>query len=219
MFAKLFIKVEFIMKKFIVGLLIGTIVSSTIAFAATYVANIASFKVFVDGEEFISDPPALVIEGRTYLPLRAIGDALGISVNWNEELRQVEVGDAPVKETNNVILEDNSEISKDEISTTKNDMYYKENSNIFNLGYLLNQDAYKVKVYNDGYIAYFYNTSDYTLNPLRTYEYMLKSTDFIVTCNDYELNASLKKDILNFDYHINVLYKNDKAIVLFKQIK
>ncbi len=82
------------MKKFISGFVIGAIMFSIIGvFAASYVANPADFKVLVNGEEFVSDPPALVVEGRTYLPLRAIGDALGVPVNWNEELRQAEVGE------------------------------------------------------------------------------------------------------------------------------
>lgn len=33
------------------------------------------FKVLVNGEEFVSDPPALAVDGRTYLPLRAMGEA------------------------------------------------------------------------------------------------------------------------------------------------
>ena len=80
------------MKKFISGALTGAVLTSTIAFAASYVAQDATFKVFVNGKEFTSDPPALVVEGRTYLPLRAIGDALGVPVNWNAELNQAEVG-------------------------------------------------------------------------------------------------------------------------------
>jgi len=82
------------MKRFISGFIVGAIALSIIGvFAASYVANPAEFKVLVNGEEFVSDPPALVVEGRTYLPLRAIGEALGVSVNWNEELRQAEVGE------------------------------------------------------------------------------------------------------------------------------
>nr|DAF01570.1 MAG TPA: copper amine oxidase [Caudoviricetes sp.] len=80
------------MKKFVSGVLIGVVLSSTFAFAAQYVAKSANFKVLVNGEEFTSDPPALVVEGRTYLPLRAIGEALSIPVNWNEDLKQAEVG-------------------------------------------------------------------------------------------------------------------------------
>ena len=80
------------MKKFIIGLVCGIMLASTFAFAATYISEPATFKVLVNGEEFVSDPPVLVIEGSTYLPLRAMGDALGVPVEWNGELRQVEVG-------------------------------------------------------------------------------------------------------------------------------
>lgn len=82
------------MKKFIAGVIVGIMLVGT-AFAASYVANPVSFKVLVNGEEFTSDPPPVEINGRTYLPLRAMGDALGVPVNWNEELRQAEVGIMP----------------------------------------------------------------------------------------------------------------------------
>lgn len=82
------------MKRFICGFVIGAMLFSVISgFAvATYIANPLSYKVLVNGEEFTSDPPPVEIEGRTYLPLRAMGDALGVPVNWNEELWQAEVG-------------------------------------------------------------------------------------------------------------------------------
>ena len=79
------------MKKFITGTCAGIALASTIALAASYMAEDASFKVFVNGEEFTSSK-AVVIDGSTYLPLRAIGDALGVPVNWNDESKQVEVG-------------------------------------------------------------------------------------------------------------------------------
>lgn len=90
------------MRKFLCGFLAGAIIFGAIGgFAVTYVANTADFKVMVNGEEFTSDPPALVVEGRTYLPLRAMGEALGVPVAWNEELRQAEVGNmAAVAEEN-----------------------------------------------------------------------------------------------------------------------
>ncbi len=80
------------MKKFILGLICGAIICGSMAFAATYVAESPTFKVLVNGNEFHSDPPVLVVEGRTYLPLRAMGDVLGVPVEWNAELSQVEVG-------------------------------------------------------------------------------------------------------------------------------
>ena len=82
------------MKKFICGFIVGAIVCSLIGVyaATTYVANPVSYKVLVNGKEFTSDPPPVEIEGRTYLPLRAIGDALGVPVKWNQTLGQAEVG-------------------------------------------------------------------------------------------------------------------------------
>lgn len=88
------------MKKFVSGLLTGILLSSSIAFAATYVAEDVSFKIFVNGKEFTS-APAVAINGSTYLPLRAMGEVLGVPVEWNSELGQVEVGNsAPVAEKN-----------------------------------------------------------------------------------------------------------------------
>ena len=87
------------MKKFISGAVTGAILTGSIALAASYVAEPATFKVLVNGKDFTSDPPALVVNGSTYLPLRAVGDALGVPVNWNAELNQAEVGNsAPVAE-------------------------------------------------------------------------------------------------------------------------
>ena len=85
------------MKKFISGIITGALLTSSIALAASYVAEPASFKVLVNGKEFTSDPPALVVEGRTYLPLRAMGDALGVPVVWNDELKQAEVGESKIE--------------------------------------------------------------------------------------------------------------------------
>ena len=105
------------MKKFFAGVLVGAIIASAIAFAAaTFPAATADFKVFVNGEEFISDPPTVVIENRTFLPLRAIGDALGVKVEWNEELRQVEVGEPPAVPSPDVTPEG------EEITITRNFM-------------------------------------------------------------------------------------------------
>lgn len=91
------------MKKFLSGFIAGAVLFASIgAVAVSYVANPADFKVLVNGKEFISNPPALVVEGKTYLPLRAMGEALGVPVNWNEGLRQAEVGNtAPVAQAGN----------------------------------------------------------------------------------------------------------------------
>lgn len=84
------------MKKIISGLIIGGILGSSLLFASaettSWLAQKATFKVMVRGEEFVPENPPIVVEGRTYLPLRALGEALGVDVYWNEQLKQAEVG-------------------------------------------------------------------------------------------------------------------------------
>ncbi|HHX70426.1 MAG TPA: hypothetical protein GX708_20525 [Gallicola sp.] len=83
------------MKKLISGLIIGGILATSVCTyaeeATSWRADLATFKVMVRGEEFISENPPIVVEGRTYLPLRAMGNALGVPVEWNAELKQAEV--------------------------------------------------------------------------------------------------------------------------------
>ena len=206
------------MKKFISGFAAGAIIFSTIGtFAVSYVAEQAPFKVLVNGKEFTSDPPAMVINDRTYLPLRAIGDALGVPVNWNEELRQAEVGTSPQaeepKDENNDI-----ELKTGEILTKKTDVTYKENPAILNLGYILKKDAYQVKTSN-GYIVYCYDVSDEIGNPVRQYEYILKNNGFTVSYSNNELDAYYSKDILNTDYSIYAMADDEMMIVSFKDMR
>ncbi len=92
------------MKKLISGLVIGGILGSCLFVSAettSWLAQKATFKVIVRGEEFVPENPPIVVEGRTYLPLRSLGEALGVDVVWNAELKQAEVGMSqnPVTET------------------------------------------------------------------------------------------------------------------------
>lgn len=121
------------MKRFISGVIIGAVFSSTIALAASYLTESATFKVMVNGNEFNSDPPALVVEGRTYLPLRAIGDVLGVPVEWNASLNQVEVGttaSVPTKEPYETI---EVSTSKEFLENIKSNATIILNKGIYNL--------------------------------------------------------------------------------------
>jgi hypothetical protein len=109
------------MKKFLSGFICCFILMASVSFAANYTAIQAGFKIFVNGAEFKPSNPAVVIDGRTYLPLRAIGDALGVKVNWNDAKKQVEVGEPPkitptpvkdVQPTPNIVLGKNEFLSR-----------------------------------------------------------------------------------------------------------
>jgi len=83
------------MKKVVIGFVIGFVTAMSLSvFAANtdiFQAQKATFDVFVNGEKFESKNPPLVVEGRTYLPLRATGEALGVEVEWNQDLKRVEI--------------------------------------------------------------------------------------------------------------------------------
>lgn len=85
------------MKKYIAGFIAGVFATVGItAFAdevRSFIAEKATFEVYVAGEKFESEKPPVVIEGSTYLPLKATGEALGVDVTWNEKERRVEIGE------------------------------------------------------------------------------------------------------------------------------
>lgn len=49
-------------------------------------------KIEIDGKEMVTkDMPAVIIDGRTMLPMRQIAQELGCEVNWNEAAKQIYV--------------------------------------------------------------------------------------------------------------------------------
>ncbi|MDQ2085905.1 cohesin domain-containing protein [Herbivorax sp. ANBcel31] len=82
------------MKKIILGLIAGVVLSTGIfALAATgsWTAVAPNFDVLVRGEIFEPEDPAVVIDGRTYLPLRAMSEALDVDIDWDGDAREVHV--------------------------------------------------------------------------------------------------------------------------------
>ena len=143
------------MKKFLMGFLTGMILFTSIGViaAVTYIANPVDFKVIVNGEEFVSDPPALEVDGRTYLPLRAIGDALGVPVSWNEKLRQAEVG-----------------TMSEEIG--KGYKTYIESESVVDFGNFCGVEEAKEKEAEEGYVSYYYDWDVDVINSDVIIEYL-----------------------------------------------
>ena len=83
------------LKDFTIGMLIGSLLFGIIPTIAntvkTFVAEEATFPILVNGKEVKLDMPAVTIEGRTYLPLRTLGNILGVKVDWNDEKGQAEI--------------------------------------------------------------------------------------------------------------------------------
>lgn len=73
------------MKRFIVGFLLGTLLT-----AGTAVLANQHVRLFVDGQEIsFPEAPPQIINNRTMVPARPLAEALGATVEWDSEGRQV----------------------------------------------------------------------------------------------------------------------------------
>ena len=84
------------MKKRLQGFIAGVILlvvlfTGTAATAANYQALPATFPVYINGAEWRTDSPPVVIDGHTYLPLKALGDILDVDIKWNSALFRVDI--------------------------------------------------------------------------------------------------------------------------------
>lgn len=152
------------MKKFIVGFLLGTVLTAALPISAAvqqYVLTPATYPIMVDGVE-LNDPdyPVLNYNGTTYLSLRKTAEAVDADLSWNDTKKQVEITS---KKPDDVVSSENkkTEGKVDEIDEkTEEKEYVKEletmNKNIyttkvlyFNKGYGKNDRySYEVVEYN-----------------------------------------------------------------------
>lgn len=63
--------------------------NETQAFEGISYDKTGEIRVIVDGNQLIFDTAPIIVEGRTLVPMRAIFEALGLSVQWNESDRTV----------------------------------------------------------------------------------------------------------------------------------
>ena len=85
-------------KKVLVIFLLATIASLTIATSAlfansdtTLTAHLVNFRILVNNEEQNFTYPIVVINDRTYVPLREVGEALNMDVKWCAENREIAI--------------------------------------------------------------------------------------------------------------------------------
>lgn len=54
-------------------------------------AKIVNFDIYVNSEQKQFENPIVVIDGRTYIPLREVAETLGMDVEWNESDRSISI--------------------------------------------------------------------------------------------------------------------------------
>ena len=84
-------------KSFALGLVIGAVAVSSVALADK------SLSIFINGNA-IDSSAAYIEDGRTYIPLRAVAEALGADVLWNEADYSIDISSKSIAKQR---LEDN----------------------------------------------------------------------------------------------------------------
>lgn len=107
-------------KQFLLGLIVGGILFNTIpSFANTvkqYILLESSFPMYVNGKEYKPASPILNYNGTTYIPLREVGNILGVPLNFDG--KTIQIG-----EINNTTAQ---------IDTTKTqNNYFKQNNDYY----------------------------------------------------------------------------------------
>jgi len=83
---------------FIAGVLITVLLVGTLALAMPQIREVFyGVNVIVNGvpQDFDDDMLPFIMDGRTFLPVRGIAEALGVDVNWDDSTNTVYIGDMP----------------------------------------------------------------------------------------------------------------------------
>ena len=88
-------------KKFIMGFILGALIfGNTQTLASSSIKAINAFynniKISVDGKEVNSDTEPFIVDGRTFVPIRVISEALGVNINWNNVTKTVEISNPSI---------------------------------------------------------------------------------------------------------------------------
>lgn len=83
-------------KQLITGIILGALLFGGVSIATTGLKSINvsynNIKIAVDGKEVKTDAEPFIYEGRTFVPIRVISEALGAEVDWNDKTKTVEIG-------------------------------------------------------------------------------------------------------------------------------
>jgi hypothetical protein len=93
------------MKKFVIGLILGSLITGTAGAAAQYVLTPITYDITVNGKSLKDEQyPMLNWNGTTYLSLRKTSEAFGATLNWNsaDKVAELTTNQAPSVPTTSV---------------------------------------------------------------------------------------------------------------------
>lgn len=93
-------------KKTLAGLLMALVLAFSVILPAAQPeeAQAADITIIVNGQYLVSDQPAVIQDGRTMVPLRAIFDALGAQVEWFADTKTISGYDPKTNQIMSLVL-------------------------------------------------------------------------------------------------------------------
>jgi len=80
------------MKKFVIGFILGSIITGTVGATAQYILTPITYDITVNGKSLKDEQyPMLNLNGTTYLSLRKTCEAVGATLFWNEATKTAEL--------------------------------------------------------------------------------------------------------------------------------
>ncbi len=80
------------MKKFVIGVIFGSLLTGTVGAAAQYILNPITYDITVNGKSLKDETyPMLNYNGTTYLSLRKTSEAIGAELFWNADTNTAEL--------------------------------------------------------------------------------------------------------------------------------
>jgi hypothetical protein len=80
------------MKKFVLGLIVGIIISTSVFAGATGLyKGFETVRLFVDGNELVTSQPSIVIDGNVYAPVKELSSALEVYSNYDPSKKEANI--------------------------------------------------------------------------------------------------------------------------------
>lgn len=160
------------LKGFAVGVIAASIAAGSIAYARTgselIEAAYNNIKIYIDGILLSpKDPDGNTVEpfiynGTTYLPVRAIGEAVGKQVTWDGATSSVYLGNAPGQVTYLTDVMDAYSSGKYTVYTSKNGKSFKMSGTAYTNGFAIGDSSHIFTSY--GYATFNLNGKYKTIN-------------------------------------------------------
>lgn len=123
----------------------STKTASVTAGDTTVLVPIGQSYITVNGEQRTIDAPAQIVSGRTYLPIRAVLEAFGANVGWDNANRSVTVAGKAASVTSDSQLNSNNNSNSNNNTNSNGQMSYNEFIGLFDI------ESREAKVHPDSY--------------------------------------------------------------------